>query len=161
MIRAELNVDYNSVIRTRAPTFDQSIRSSEPIRFRGVSPRMARRQFWTARPADVPPGCADQRLNRQRSEFATPEQQYGHAVGLLKQRLFTEALPVLESMLRSEDSARVRYALTLPGGDSATPWPPPGISNGPAIRILRCASGPATTPISSLRRSSPSCARRW
>ncbi|MGO9241399.1 MAG: HEAT repeat domain-containing protein [Bryobacteraceae bacterium] len=58
----------------------------------------------------------DQRLNRQRLEFATPEQQYGHAIGLLKQRQFTEALPVLESMLRSEDSARVRYALTLACG---------------------------------------------
>jgi tetratricopeptide (TPR) repeat protein len=59
----------------------------------------------------------DQRLNRQRLEFSTPEQQYGHAAGLLKQRRYTEALPFLESALRAEDSARLRYALTLASGN--------------------------------------------
>lgn len=63
----------------------------------------------------------DQRLNRQRLEFTTPDQHYGHAVGLVKQRRYTEALPLLESLLRAEDSARVRYALTLASGNIGDP----------------------------------------
>jgi len=59
----------------------------------------------------------EQRLDRQRLEFATPEELYMRGVALSKQRRYTEALTFLEAAQRGEETARVRYALTLAAGN--------------------------------------------
>ena len=59
----------------------------------------------------------EQRLDRQRQETATPEELYNRGMALLKQRRYTEALASLEAAQRAEETARVRYALTLATGN--------------------------------------------
>ena len=59
----------------------------------------------------------EQRLDRQRQETSTPEELYSRGMALLKQRRYTEALASLEAAQRAEETARVRYALTLATGN--------------------------------------------
>jgi tetratricopeptide (TPR) repeat protein len=58
----------------------------------------------------------EQRLDRQRQAIATPEELYSRGLALLKQRRYTEAVASLEAAQRAEETARVRYALTLATG---------------------------------------------
>lgn len=59
----------------------------------------------------------EQRLDRQRLEYATAEELYSRGVALSKQQRYTEALTFLEAAQRAEETARVRYALTLATGN--------------------------------------------
>jgi len=63
----------------------------------------------------------DQRLERQRLEYASPGDLYNRASALLKQRQYAEALTLLEASQRAEDTARVRYALALASGHIGDP----------------------------------------
>jgi len=58
----------------------------------------------------------EQRLDRQRLEFASPDELYARGVALSKQQRYTEALTFLEAAQRGEETARIRYALTLATG---------------------------------------------
>lgn len=58
----------------------------------------------------------EQRLDKQRLEYSTPEELYSRGVALSKQQRYTEALTFLEAAQRAEETARVRYALTLATG---------------------------------------------
>ena len=58
----------------------------------------------------------EQRLDRQKLEFATPDELYARGVALSKQQRYTEALTFLEAAQRAEETARVRYALALAMG---------------------------------------------
>jgi len=62
-----------------------------------------------------------QRLDRQRSEIASPEEHYESAVVLLGQRRFAEALAHLEAALKAGESAHLRYALALATGHIGDP----------------------------------------
>lgn len=59
----------------------------------------------------------EQRLDRQRLEYATAGELYSRGAALLKQRRYAEALAFLEAAQRGEETARVRYALTLATGN--------------------------------------------
>jgi tetratricopeptide (TPR) repeat protein len=62
-----------------------------------------------------------QRLDRQRMDFASPEQNYEFGVDLLGQKRFTEALSCLEAALRAGETAPLRYALAVAAGNIGDP----------------------------------------
>lgn len=62
-----------------------------------------------------------QRLDRQRMEVASPEERYEVGLDLIRQGRFTEALSSLESELKSNETAPLRYALALAAGNIGDP----------------------------------------
>jgi len=72
-----------------------------------------------------------QKLDRQRLEFASPQERYDFGVDLLRQERFTEALNCLEAALKSGETAPLRYALALAAGNIGDP--------GAAIKHFRRA----------------------
>lgn len=62
-----------------------------------------------------------QKLDRQRMEFASLEERYEFGMDLLRQGRFTEALSWLETALKSGETAPLRYALALAAGNIGDP----------------------------------------
>jgi tetratricopeptide (TPR) repeat protein len=62
-----------------------------------------------------------QKLDRQRLEFASPEERYDFGIDLLRQGRYAEALACLESALKSGETAPLRYALALAAGNMGDP----------------------------------------
>lgn len=62
-----------------------------------------------------------QKLDRQRMEFASPAERYAFGRDLLSQGRFTEALACLETALKSDETAPLRYALALAAGNIGDP----------------------------------------
>ncbi len=65
--------------------------------------------------------ACQQKLDRQKLEFASPEERYEFGVDLLRQGRYTEALASLETALKSGETAPLRYALALASGNIGDP----------------------------------------
>jgi tetratricopeptide (TPR) repeat protein len=63
----------------------------------------------------------EQKLDRLRMEFASPQERYEFGVDLLGQGRFTEALASLETALKTSETAPLRYALALAAGNIGDP----------------------------------------